>query len=188
MSDYLAVLTQAGIDLVKHKATRKKRVFSEIIRPMMEELLVVHQDYLEMLERARQAFGEQEGPDLAQIRSVESWFSERRRAKDEIRRRLASMSHAFQASPRLPKGFRAFVDIVSDYFGAAHEGRRRHKGTVSAGIAAKLESYRTSVEQGKDPGEKFYDLIEACDEALDGIRITLAEAMEEYSGLRLEVA
>ncbi len=182
-------LVQALIELVKHRAMRESRIFRDVIRPMCDELVVIHKDYIGLFEKTKAILedGEVEDPDVTRLREAENWLKTNRREMEAARTLLASASHALSRSDKLPKRFLRFVELLYDYFDFLDEGCRRHRGSSSIRLLDEIVNYRESLESGKESPIGYNHVVMRCENAIDGVRMNLAEVFEEYANLQIDV-
>lgn len=116
MIDDLLKVADKIIELLKRKEVRRKEVFTSVIKPLFDELLVVHADYLQMFERARLSL--EAGKPIKSI--VQRLISDRLE-KEAERRSIEYRAIAFaHIDSNTDDPVRLFFHDVSYYFRSSH--------------------------------------------------------------------
>jgi hypothetical protein len=187
MFEAFTKLIDVLITLVTRRATRSSRVFTEVIKPFMDELVVIHGTYIEVFERTTLALKKPTGGHLKDLQKTEAWLEEKRREGEAARRKIAAASHALATARDFPGEFIPFVRMVFEYFYAVVDVRAGGPLTRLTYLLDEITNHRVRLEQGAATADDLAGLLRSCNETLSCLRDKYAELCREYTRIQVKV-
>jgi hypothetical protein len=188
MFEVFSTLINRLIDYARHKATRDLRLLTEIITPMMDELLVIHKDYIKMFESTKSILEQDSKGNKTALQDALVYLKKRRLAGEAAREKLLSASRVLSQCSDLPQKYSGFLDLIANYFESAIPGDT----TIAMSLVTALERYiRSAEKEGQSKRHPcrhgFDDPFSALEEALRQIRGRFSKICEEHAKLKIQV-